>query len=220
MTDTDDLITALVTRSRPVPSVPNPARLVGYWLCVAVAILTLLAIEHGLRPDLAAQLRRSDFAISIVAALLTGLLAAIACMNASLPDRSRAWLLLPVPTLVVWLSCIGHGCLTNWVDLDTVRVAPGEVLRCVSTLLMISLPLSAVMFLLLRHAARLRPRLLTVMAGLAVAALTSTAMSLLHPLDATMMVLIWNLGASVVIVAVEALLGGRVMRWFAERLAQ
>ena len=58
------------------------------------------------------------------------------------------------------------------------------------------------------------------MAGLAVAALTSTAMSLLHPLDATLMVLIWNIGASVAIVLVEAALGGRAMAWFGSRLAR
>jgi hypothetical protein len=84
----------------------------------------------------------------------------------------------------------------------------------------VSLPLSALMFLLLRHAARLRPQPMILMAGLAVAALTSTAMSLLHPLDATLMVLIWNIGASLVIVVIEAALGGRVMAWFGERLAR
>ena len=81
--------------------------------------------------------------VSLAASLLTGLLAAFACMTASLPDRSRRWLLLPLPSLMLWLTCIGHGCLTDWVEFDAGAVAPGETLRCFSTLLLVSLPLSA-----------------------------------------------------------------------------
>jgi len=220
MTDTNDLIGSLVAQSPPVHRLPKPGWLVGFWICVAFGVLVLLAIEHGLRPDLAVQLQQPDFRLSLAASLVTGLLAAAACINASLPDRSRNWLLLPLPALLLWLFCIGHGCLTDWVEYDAGQAESGESLRCLSTVLLVSLPLSAVMFLLLRHAARLRPRRVTLMAGLAVAGLTSTAMSLLHPLDATVMVLIWNLGASLVIVAAEVALGGRVMAWFGERLAR
>ena len=135
-------------------------------------------------------------------------------------SASRWWLLLPVPTLLLWLSSIGYGCLTHWVVYDAGTTAADELLRCFSTLLLVSVPLSAAMFVLLRHAARLRPMPVILMAGLAVAALTSTAMSLLHPLDATLMVLIWNIGASVAIVAIEAALGRRAMAWFGSRLAR
>ena len=220
MTDTNDLIAQLGRQSRPVQPLPRPARLAGFWLGIALAILVLLAIEHGLRPDLVAQLQHRDFVFGLAASLLTGLLAAFACLTASLPDRSRRWLLLPVPSLLLWLSCVGHGCLTDWVEFDAGSVAPGETLRCFSTLLLVSLPLSALMFLLLRHAARLHPRPVTLMAGLAVASLTSAAMSLLHPLDATLMVLIWNIGASLAIIAIEVALGGRLTAWFGERLAR
>lgn len=220
MTDTNTFIDGLAARPQAVRVLPRPGWLAGFWLCLAIGVLVLLGIEHGLRPDLAEQLRHRDFSLGVAAALLTGLLAALGCVTASLPDRSRGWLLLPMPTLLVWVSCIGHGCMTEWVDYDPAAAAPGEMLRCLSTLLLVSLPLSTVMFLLLRHAVRLRPAWLIMMAGLAVAAMTSAAMSLLHPLDATVMVLIWNVGASLVIVAVEAVLGRRLMAWFGERLAR
>ncbi len=220
MTDTNDLIENLVAQSRPGHRLRKPTWRAGFWLSLALGVLALLAIEHGLRPDLAEQLRRTSFSVSLVASLATGLLAAIASLTASLPDRSRWWLLLPLPTLLLWLSGVGYGCLTDWVEFDAGSVAPGEALRCFSTLLLVSLPLSALMFLLLRHAVRLRPRPVILMAALGVAALTSVAMSLLHQLDATLMVLIWNLGASLVIVAVEGAFGRRAMAWFGERLAR
>ncbi len=46
-------------------------------------------------------------------------------------------------------------------------------------------------------------------AGLAVAGMTSTAMSLLYRLDATMMNLIFNLGTAALIVIMEAIVGRR-----------
>jgi hypothetical protein len=89
----------------------------------------------------------------------------------------------------------------------------GEALRCFATLLLVSLPLSASMFVMLRHAARLRPTMVTMTAGLAVAAITSTAMSLLHRLDATIMILMWNLGTAMVIVLIEGAAGKRILAW-------
>ncbi len=220
MTDTNDLIDRLASQSLPVRRLPRPVRQAGFWLCLAFGILALLAVEHGVRPDLADQLRHRDFAVGCAAALVTGLLGAIACLTASLPDRSRWWLALPVPSLLLWLSSIGYGCLTHWVAFDAGAIETSELLRCFSTLLLVSVPLSASMFVLLRHAARLRPMPVILMAGLAVAALTSTAMSLLHPLDASLMVLIWNIGTSLAIVGIEAALGRRAMAWFGARLAR
>lgn len=220
MTPTETLIETLTAQSPPVRRRFRPLKLASLWLSLAAGILLLLAIEHGVRPDLAARLAERDFALSLAAALVTGVLACIACLFASLPDRSRLWLLLPVPSLLVWVSGIGHGCLTHWVAFDAGAVTLGESLRCFSTLLLVSLPLSALMLLLLRHAARLRPRAVTLMAGLAVAGLTSAAMALLHPLDATLMVLLWNVGAALLVVAAEALLGARLMAWFAGQMAR
>jgi hypothetical protein len=49
----------------------------------------------------------------------------------------------------------------------------------------------------------------TLMGGLAVAAMTATALSLFHDLDATIMVLVWNLGVAGMIVGIGYVLGLR-----------
>ncbi len=41
--------------------------------------------------------------------------------------------------------------------------------------------------------------------------MTSTALSLLHEIDATIMILAWNLGMAALLVALEAVLGRRVL---------
>ena len=76
----------------------------------------------------------------------------------------------------------------------------GEAARCFATLMVTSLPLSIALFVMLRHAAWLRPTAVTVTGGLAVAAMTATALSLFHDLDATVMVLMWNFGVAAMIV--------------------
>ena len=146
------------------------------------------------------------FVVGIVASLATGVLAAIAAFLISLPDRSRAWGLLPLPALVVWISTVSYGCLTNWVSIGPDAMRLGETARCFVTLLLTSLPLSIAMYVMLRHAAWLRPTAATLTASIAVAALTAAALALFHEFDATVMVLIWNLGVAAVIIAAGGLL--------------
>jgi len=56
--------------------------------------------------------------------------------------------------------------------------------------------LSLAMVLMLRYATVLSPTAVTLMGSLAVAAITASAFSLFHSLDATAMVLMWNIGTA------------------------
>ncbi len=219
MTDTDTLIARLAAEARPAPPLPHPLRRAALWLLAATGIVALLALQHGLRPDLDAQLRSAAFATHLAASLATGVLATLGCLLAARPDRSRLWLLLPLPALAAWLSGLGYGCLTAWVDYRPGQFQPGEALRCLATLLLVSLPLAAVLFAMLRHAARLRPWPILLCAGVAVGATAASALALLHPFDASLLVLAWNLGAAAVIAAIAAAAGRGAMRWFARLLA-
>jgi len=205
MITTPELIAAL--DAKPVRRLRPPLQRAGAWLALAALLFALLAIVHGVRSDLAEHLRQQIFVAGIAASLGTGVLAAVAAFLVSLPDRSRLWLLLPAPCLGVWLSTIGYGCLTNWVGVAPEGVQVGEVVRCFVTLVLTSVPLSLAMLVMLRYAAMLRPILVTMTGSLSVAAITATALSLLHDLDASAMVLIWNVGTSALIVALGSALG-------------
>ncbi|HEV8553706.1 MAG TPA: DUF1109 domain-containing protein [Casimicrobiaceae bacterium] len=213
MITTPDLIEALAANATPVRRLRPPLARATFWLSLAVVILVLLAVAHGARPDLAQRLQQPTFVISIAASLATGILAAVAAFLVSLPDRSRGWLLLPLPALVVWISTIGYGCLTNWVDVDPSGLRLGEAARCFATLVLTSVPLSLLMFVMLRHAAPLRPTPVTVTGSLAVAAITASALSLFHEFDATIMILMWNFGSAALLVGLGALLGWKMVAW-------
>jgi hypothetical protein len=214
---TPDLINALSRNVPPVRRMRPPLMRAGCWLLLGALILALLAISQGIRPDVSARLREPAFVTGIAGSLLTGVFAAVAAFMLSLPDRSRLWLLLPAPTLVLWLSTIGYQCLTNWVSFDPDGVQLGETARCFATLVLTSLPLSLAMLVMLRYAATLRPKSVLLTGSLAVAAITATALSLFHDVDATVMILMWNLGTAGLFVVLGGAFGGRLLSWVGPR---
>lgn len=217
MTRTPDLIDSLVADARPVRRLRAPMLRAAGWLLFAALILAFLAVAHGVRPDLADKLGQPVFAAGLGAALLTGTLATVAAFIASVPGRSRRWLLLPLPALAAWMATIGYGCLTDWVRIGPEGISPGETLRCFATLVLAGTPLSLVMLVMLRHMARLAPAPVAMTASLAVAALTAAALSMFHPIDASAMILMWNAGLAALFIAAGGLLGPRLLGWMAPR---
>ena len=215
MTETPDLIDALVETAKPVRRLRPPIVRAGLWLAFAATVLGLIAIAHGVRPDFSDRVRQPLFVLSMIGALATGILAAAASFQISLPDRSRLWTVLPLPPLALWVVTIGYGCLTDWVSIGPDSVRLGEAIRCFATLLMTSVPLSIAMLAMLRYTALLRPLEVSVLGGLAVAAVTAFALSLLHDLDATVMILIWNLGAAAFIASLGSFFGRSMLTWMA-----
>jgi hypothetical protein len=215
MIATPELIDALATRLTPVRRLRPPVIRSGIWLALAVLVLAMLGILHGLRPDLQVRIEDPTFLLGVAAALATAVLAAVAAFLVSLPDRSRYWLALPVPPLLLWMSTIGYGCLTNWVAIDTERNLMAEAVSCFATLVMTSLPLSLALLVMLRYAVWIRPTATALAGSLAVAAFVATGLSLFHNLDATAMILIWNVGVAALIVGLGRLFGARLFRWIA-----
>ena len=218
MTKTSDLIDTLVDCATPVRRLSPPVLRAAVWLLFAALVLGLLAVVHGVRPDFAERLEQPVFVIGMLGALATGILAAIASFKVSLPDGSRWWLLLPIPALALWVLTISYGCLTDWVSMGPNGIRMGEAARCFATLLLTSIPLSIAMLVMLRYAALLRPTAVCAAGGLAVAAITSFALSLFHNLDATIMILVWNLGTAFVVAGLAVLFGRSMLAWFASRL--
>jgi hypothetical protein len=214
---TPDLIASLAANATPVRRLRPPVMRAACWLLLAAVVLALLAVNQGIRPDLVQRLQEPAFAISMAASLLTGVLATIAAFLVSLPDRSRLWLALPVPALIAWLSNVGYQCLTQWVAIGPNGMSFGEAAPCFATLVLTGLPLSLAMLVMLRYAAPLRPTAATFMGSLAVAAITATALSLFHVIDATVMILMWNFGTAVLFVGLAGVFGQKMFRWVAPR---
>lgn len=217
MITTPDLIDSLANNLTPVRRQRHPAVRACGWLALGALVVALLAISQGIRPDLFVKLRDTDFDLGLVGALLTGILSTVAAFMLSLPDRSRLWGLFPLPSLGLWLSTIGHQCLTHWVSIEPGSIQLGETAQCFATLVLTSLPLSLAMLLMLRHAAPLRPMAATLTGSLAVAAITALALSLFHKMDATLMILMLNLGTAALFVSLGGAFSRKMFSWVGPR---
>lgn len=217
MITTPDLIDTLATGVPPVRTLRRPSVRTAGWVLFAILILGLLGVSQGLRPDLASILRDPIFDLRVAGALLTAVLAAAAAFIVSLPDRPRLWLVLPLPALVLWLSTIGYQCITDWISVAPDGMRLGETAQCFATLVLTSAPLSLAMLIMVRYAAPLRPVTISLAGSLAVAGFTAVALSLFHTIDATAMVLIWNLGTAAVFAVLAGAFGRNMFAWVGPR---
>ena len=197
MIKTPDLIAALAAQPKPVRRLGPPLLRSLGWLAVAGMVLAVLAVSHQLRPDFGAQMQDNAFRLRLIASAATGVLAAIAAFMLSIPGRSRLWLALPVPAALVWVANIGYQCLTNWVAMDPNGMTGGETAECFATLVIISLPLGLTAQLMLRHARHFATGGVTFMASLAISGVTAFAMTMFHALDASVLILAFNLVTTV-----------------------
>jgi hypothetical protein len=213
MIATQDLIESLVADAAPVRRLAPLTRAVA-WLAFAALILALVAVSHTLRPDLALRALQPRFLCGVGGALATGVLAAVAAFAVSVPGRSRAWLLLPLPGVLLWALAIGEGCV-GWVGLPAGGSLAGEEAGCLALLVLIGAPLALAMLIMLRHAARIAPAAVGTLGGLAVAGVTVTALSFFHAHEASAQVLAWNLGVALLLVALGRAFGRRMLAWVA-----
>lgn len=218
MTRTEELIDTLVERAAPVRRLRPPLVRAALWLAFAGLLIALMAAGVGIRADFIMRLHQPAFAVTIGAALATGILSAATAFTASIPGRSRWWLALPLPTLAVWMSTIGYGCVAQWVSSGPDGLHLGEELRCSALVVMTSVPLGIALTAMLRYAATLRPGTVALSGGLAIAAIVAAALPLFHDHDASALILLWNVGTAALMTSVAGLLGPRMFSWMAARL--
>lgn len=148
---------------------------------------------------------------TLTGALLTGIFSSLAAFMLGQPDRSRTWAFLPTPAIALWLGSMSYQCITYWIVLEPGGMAPGEAARCFATFFMMAVPLGLLSALMLRRLMIFEPTRITLVASLAVAGVSAATMSVFHPYDASLMILIFNLGAALIILTAGWLLGRLVL---------
>lgn len=209
--NTDDLIHRLAADLRPVKRLAPPLLRAAGWLGFAVLVVAACVLAFGLRHDLMERLSRPHEVAQLVFALATGMLAAIAAFQISLPDRSARWALLPLPAAAGWIGSLGMGCLADVAREGLQALVLGTSWGCFRFIVLMGVPLSLSLVWMLRHAGPIRPVPVATLGGLAGAAISAVGLSLFHHLDAAAMVLAWHGGSTALVVL--AFLGiGRLWR--------
>ena len=184
----DPLIQGLAADLRPVRRLPRPLQRTLFWLG-AVAIVAVILAAFA---DLTATERRltaaPDMWLAVTGSTLTAVLATIAAFQLSLPDGRTIWALLPIPSALLWVSASGLGFVF---------------------IVGLSIPLSAMLILMLRRGYSLRPNLMGAIGGLAVAAASATLLNLFHPYDAAATDLTVHAAAVAIVILANQLLAYR-----------
>jgi hypothetical protein len=214
MADSNDrLISALAANLRPVRRLPPPALRTVFWLILVTAIAAALSTFA----DIAAMWHRMtatpDMWLAGLGSIATTATAAFAAFEVSLPDRSRAWALLPLPAAALWVGASGLGCMRAYVLPGTHIAAIGEARDCLLFIIGLSVPLSAVLIVMLRRAYSLAPPLTAAMAGLASAAAAATLLNFFHPFDSAATDLAVHAIAVAIVVAAAWAFGARILQY-------
>jgi len=212
--ETDQLIRTLAAdnahRARPVGFVLSLSLL----LAAPVSIVIFLT-ELGVRPDVMTAMRNPFFDLKFAVTLALAISAIAISLHLSRPEaslRGWAWLLLiPIGLLVVGMA--GEMMMMPQRPPMMTRLMGRNFMTCLTTIPLMALPLLAAALLGLRHGAPTRPALAGALAGLLSAGLAATLYASHCTDDSPMFVATWYTIAAVLVAAVGALAGPRVLRF-------
>jgi hypothetical protein len=205
------LIDRLGTDLVPVRRLLPPwLRTVG-WMLAVVAIAAVLLMHYGAEPMLRRWAGTPDLGWAGMGAVITAVTAAWAAFALGVPGRRAAWAWLPLPGALLWIGASGLGCLRTWIAPGTQVASMHQSADCLIFIISFSIPLSALLIVLLRRACPLRPVLTAVLIGLASAAASASLLEICHSFDAAATDLLTHALAVAVVVAVNAAMGGRLL---------
>jgi hypothetical protein len=210
--DLDGFVNGLVADLQPVKPLRSPWLRSLIWLGLVSIVALSLATFADLSAFRARMMGAPDMWLAVVGSALTAALAAVAALEVSLPDRSRLWGGLPLPGLILWIGASGLGCARTWFIPGTGDASMAETGHCLMFIVGFSIPLSAVLFVMLRRGYSLSPALTGGLAGLAVAAAAATLLSLFHPYDAAVTDLAVHAAAVALVILANRFLAGRILR--------
>ncbi len=210
---TDDLISSLAAdngwRMRPV------------WLWLLAAMIAALPLSGslfmmslGVRPDIATAVQSPFFDFKFVITIALASASAVLSLHLSRPDASlRGW---------IWLLAIPAGLLGIGIAADfavhqrsgwTSRLTGTNSMVCMTSIPLLSLPFLAAALLTLRRGATTRPTMAGAFAGLMSGGVAATLYAMHCGDDSPLFVATWYTLGFVMIAAIGALAGRRLLRF-------
>jgi hypothetical protein len=210
--NTDQLIERLAERLPPVRPLRRPAVRAAVWLCGAALYLGLMTLSMTSAADVTANSGASRFVVPQLAAIVTGILAAVAAFASVVPGYSRRVLIWPLVAGAFWVASLAIGSRGEWSQPAALLSAPREWI-CVAVIALGGAPLVAALSVMLRRGAAFNPAMTAALAALSVGVLANVGACVSHPHTSSSITLVWHGAAILGIVALAAASGRIVLRW-------
>ena len=215
---TDHLIASLSKDLEPVKRLASPGKRLLGWVAVALPVSLImgsvveqqsfaLIVGERLPFELALD-RLSDgrSLIELAAILITALTAGYAALCGTQPGRNENAWMLPIAPFLAWLALVGESCfqLFQQVGPDQFSFAPHWT--CYPSVLATGAAPALVMVILLKRGMLTSPSKTVGLAVLAASALGAVGLRLFHPPDATALLLMWQLIATLTFLGMASMI--------------
>ncbi|MCY7398144.1 MAG: NrsF family protein [Sphingomonas bacterium] len=204
---TDALIDALSAAASPVERLAPPlTRALGALAGLAlVGLIAILLMSNGDPLAMRGAGGEKQAGLELAAALLAGVLAVVAAFYVAIPGRSRAWLVVPLPALALWMGLSGLGCWRDLARYGSSGWDLGHSMDCFAFIIVASLVLGLPLAWRLSRAAPINPLPVALLGSLGIAALSAFLLQFFHPFAVTFLDLAVHLVAVGVVILLASL---------------
>lgn len=210
--NTDALIDQLARNGLPVRRLAAPWKRTAIWFAIGVPYVALIVGIMVPRNDLAMKATDVRYLIEQIAALATSISAAAAAFAMIVPGYSRRLALIPLIPLGVWLVSLGEGCIETLARDGWAPTFASDFI-CIPAIALVGTVPALAMAMMLRRGAPLQPRITAALGGLAAAGIGNFGLRLFHHQDASLMVLIWQMGTVCVLTLISGWVGRVLLDW-------
>lgn len=181
------------------------------WLAISVPAVAVVVVLASPRSDLTEQMTDVRFLLEQAAALGTAMAAAVAAFAVVIPGHDRRLALLPLTPLAVWLGSLVQGSVEAWLRASAaLNLANGW--PCLPGIAMVGALPALTMMVMLRRGVPIAPRVTVMLGALAAAALGNVGLRLVHSQDASLMILVWQVGSVALLSLLAGWSGRTIMR--------
>jgi hypothetical protein len=183
------------------------------WIALSAAYVGAAMFLMPTRDDFSAKILDPIFIAEELAALATGVAAALAAFTTVVPGASRRWVILPIVPLAIWLGSLGPGCIRELKQFGLYGIPLGHSLFCFPSIVLLGAVPAVAMGVMLRRGAPLTPYLTAALGGLAAAGIGNAGVRLIHQEDVTVMLLVWHAGSVMGLSALAGSAGRYLLNW-------
>jgi hypothetical protein len=210
---TDRLIAALAADASAAPRRIGPVLALALLAALPVSVALFMSIL-GMRPDVRTAMHNPFFDLKFAVTLALAAAAITISLHLARPEaslRGFVWLLaIPAGLLVAGIS--GEMMMPQRLPMMTRMVGHNSKV-CLTAVPLLSMPLLAAALIGLRHGAPSRPALAGAMAGVMSSGLAATLYASNCTDDSPLFVATWYTLATIIVAAIGALVGSRVLRF-------